>query len=186
MLHTIADLEERELGRLADAVDTYRAALDVESDDTTSLDRLTELYKKLDRHHDLADLYLRRAESAASPEAAAPFRLALARLSKVTLGEKGTAIDQLEAIVTEVPWHTDAIAELEALSHEAEHKARVVEILRPLYERSDDWTLLVKLNEDRIALAEDPRDKAAILRETARLWETRGSDPKKAFAATRV
>ncbi len=185
LLHSIADLEERELGRLEDAVDTYRAALDVDADDTTSLDRLTELYKKLERHQDLADLYLRRAESASSPEAAAPFRLALARLSKVTLGEKGTAIDQLEAIVTEVPWHTDAIAELEALSHEPEHKARVVEILRPLYERADDWKLLVKLNEDRIQLAEDPRDKATILRETARLWETRGSDTNKAFAATR-
>lgn len=185
LLHTIAGLEEKELGRLEDAVETYRAALDVEADDATSLDRLTELYKKLGRHRDLADLYLRRAESAASPEAAAPYRLSLARLSKETLGEKGAAIDQLEAIVTEVPWHTDAISELEALSNDAEHKARVVEILRPLYERADDWKLLVKLNDDRIALAEDPRDKAAILRETARLWETRGSDAKKAFDATR-
>ena len=185
LLHIIADLEERELGRLEDAVETHRAALDVDADDKISLDRLTELYGKLGQHRELADLYLRRAESAASPEQAAPYRLELAKLSRDTLKESSAAIDQLEAIVTEVPWHTEAIRELEAMSHDDEHKARIVEILRPLYERADDWKLLVKLNEDRIALADDPRDKATILRETARLWETRGEDRSKAFEATR-
>ena len=185
-LHTIADLERRSLNEPEKAVATYRAALDVDALDVRALDALTELYEELHRDRDLAHLYLRRAESAASGEQAAPFRLALARLLRDKLNDTPGAIDQLEAIVTAVPWHTEAIKELEGFTQAVECKARIVEILRPLYERSDDWRLLVRLNEERFGLADDPREKVVVLRETARLWETRGGDLRKAFEATRV
>ena len=185
-LHTIARLERVELQDPAKAIETYRAALDVDDADGQALDALTELYAELERDRDLADLYLRRAEAATSGEQAAPYRLSLARLLKSKLSDTSGAIDQLEAIVTEVPWHTDAIKELEALTRDDEHKARVVEILRPLYERSDDWRLLVRLNEERFGLAQDRHEKVAILRETATLWETRGGDKDRAFDATRA
>lgn len=185
-LHTIAKLERVELGQPEKAIATYRAALDVVDTDPPALDALTELYRELGRDRDLADLYLRRAETAANGEEAAPYRLSLARLLRGKLGETAGAIDQLEAIVGEVPWHSDAIKELESLTHDEEHKARVVEILRPLYERSDDWRLLIKLNEERFALAQDAREKVAVLRETARLWEARGEDELRAFQATRA
>lgn len=185
-LHTIAGLERVELKEPEKAIDTYRAALDVRDDDKKALDALTELYKELGRDRELSDLYLRRAESAPNGEEAAPYRLALARLDREKLSDVGGAIDQLEAIVSEVPWHKEAIAELESLTKDDEHKARVVEILRPLYERQDDWRLLIKLNEERFGLAQDAQEKVAILRETARLWETRGEDELKAFEATRA
>ncbi|MFO0612976.1 MAG: tetratricopeptide repeat protein [Polyangiaceae bacterium] len=185
LLHTVAELEEKQLGRLEDAVETHRAALDVDPDDTVALDQLTALYQRLERHRDLADHYLRRAEAAPSAEAAAPYRLALARLDHGTLKDTEAAIDQLEAIVTEVPWNKEAIAELEALSTDAEHKARVVEILRPLYERADEWMPQVRLNKERLSMASDPRDKASILKETSKLLETRGQVVGEAFEAMR-
>lgn len=185
-LHTIARLSRSELKEPEKAIETYRAALDVRDDDAKALDALTELYQELGRDRELADLYLRRAEAAPNGEEAAPYRLFLARLLRDKLGDTGGAIDQLEAIVGEVPWHQDAIKELEALSKGGEQKGRVVEILRPLYERQDDWKLLIKLNEERFGLAEDVHEKVAILRETARLWEARGEDELKAFEATRA
>jgi tetratricopeptide (TPR) repeat protein len=181
-LHTIARLERVDLKEPAKAAETYVAALDVDGDDARALDALTELYGELDRPRDLADLQLRRAESARNAEQAAPYRLALARLLATKLDDVDGAIDQLDAIVTEVPWHEDAIKELEAFAQQDEHKGRVVEILRPLYERSDDWRLLVRLNEERLALAADPQEKVVVLRETALLLETRGNDRKGAFA----
>lgn len=183
-LHTIAELERRELKDPEKAIETYRAALDVDDADAISLDALTDLYRELERDQDLADLYLRRAESAPGGEAGAPYRLALARLLRDRLKDTSGAIDQLEAIVSEVPWHEEAIKELEGLTRDDEHKARVVEILRPLYERADDWKMLVRLNEERFALAQDPREQVAVLRETARLWGTRGGDAVRAFHAT--
>ena len=185
-LHTIARLERVELAEAEKAVDTYRAALDLDDTDKSALDALTELYGELGRDRDLADLYLRRAEGAPNGEAAAPHRLALARLLRKKLDDTAGAIDQLEAIVGDVPWQSDAISELESLTHDDAHKARVVEILRPLYERSDDWRLLVRLNEERFGLASDKHEKVAILRETAKLWETRGDDKDRAFDATKA
>ncbi|MFO0554950.1 MAG: tetratricopeptide repeat protein [Polyangiaceae bacterium] len=183
LLHTIADLEETKLSRDEDAIQTYNAALEYQANDTLSLDRLTELYKRLARHKDLASLYQTRIDGSESPEKAAPFRLALARLLRKELKDTGAAIDNLEAIVSDVPWMREAIADLEELTQDEEHKARVVEILRPLYERADDWQPMVKLNQERLALATEKADRAAILRENARLFETRALDKKKAFEA---
>ncbi len=185
-LHTIARLERVELSEPEKAIETYRAALDVVDNDGKALDALTELYTELGKDKDLSELYLRRAETADNGEQAAPFRIALARLLRNKLSDAPGAIDQLEAIVGEVPWHTEAIKELESLTQVEEHKARVVEILRPLYERSDDWRLLIRLNEERFGLAQDTHEKVSVLRETARLWETRGGDELRAFQATRA
>lgn len=185
-LHTIAKLERFELKQPDNAIETYRAALDADDADARSLDALTELYAELGRDQDLAELYLRRAEAAPNGETGAPYRLALARLLRDKIKDTSAAIDQLEAIVTDVPWHQEAIKALEALTHDEEHKARVVEILRPLYERSDDWRLLVKLNEERFSLATEVHEKVAVLRETAQLWETRGGDRNLAFRSMRA
>ncbi len=185
-LHTIAALQREQLGLVDEAIETYRSALDVDEADTRALDALTELYRERERWADLSDLYLRRAELAESPEAAAAHRLALARLFKKEIGEVDRSIDQLDEIVRSVPTHAEAIHELEALLEVDEHKERVVEILRPLYEGADDWRHLIKLNEDRYQLAVDPAEKVAVLRETAQLWEERGSDLARAQRALKV
>lgn len=185
-LHVIAELERKRMGNADAAIDTYRAALDVDERDVRTLDALTELYRERERWADLGELHLRRAESALDPEVAAPDRLALARLYLKELGEPDRAVDQLEEIVRSVPGHPQAVSELEKLLDSDGLKLRVVEILRPLYEGADDWKRLVRLNEDRYALAESPQEKVAVLRETARLWEERGSDPARACRALRV
>ncbi|MGH7329000.1 MAG: tetratricopeptide repeat protein, partial [Polyangiaceae bacterium] len=67
--------------------------------------------------------------------------------------------------------------------HDADHKARVVDILRPIYERSDDWRHIVAVNVERLALATDDGERVSIYRENGRLWEERGKDLAKAFDA---
>lgn len=185
LLHTIAGLARDQLGLVDEAIDTYRTALDVDENDSHSLDALTELYRGRERWDDLAELLLRRAELAEGAQAAATHRLALARLLR-EIGDAERAIDQLDEIVRSVPTHAEAIAELEALRETEEHKERVVEILRPLYEATDDWRHLIKLNEDRFELAGDPGEKVAVLRETSRLWEARGNDLARARRALGV
>jgi golgin subfamily B member 1 len=186
LLHTIAGLSRRELELVDQAIETYRSALDVDEHDEHSLDALTELYRERKRWDDLAELLLRRSELAANAESSAIHRLALARLCKQELGDSQRAIDQLEEIVRSVPTHVEAIKELETLREDAQHKERVVEILRPLYEATDDWRHLIKLNEDRYQLARDPGEKVAVLRETSRLWEERGGDLDRARRALGV
>jgi len=188
-LHTIALLEETELSDDDAAIDTYRAALDLDETDGHSLEALARLYGRRERWRDLADLTRRRAEQAALPEEEARFRFELGQLLEMRLGEVGQAIDEYQAVVEVMPpgsgaqASTDAVHALEALLQKDEHKARVVDLLRPIYERTDDWRHLVGVNEERLRLASDPTDKVAILRETAGLWEQRGQDRDKAFDA---
>lgn len=186
ILHTIADLERRALNQPEKAIDTYVAALDVEENDAVSLDALTELYREQSRFTELAELYLRRAESEPSLDKASGYRLALARLYRDQIHDFEAAIDQYEEIVQRQPTHRAAIADLEALAQNEEHKARVVDILMPLYEGADDWRKLIQLNAQRFDLTDDDLERVAILRDTARLWEERGGDQRRAFDALRA
>lgn len=186
VLHTIADLERNALKEPDKAIETYRAALDVDDNDGVALDALTELYRERGRFTDLAELYLRRAESEADVDSSCGYRLALARLQRDEMKDLSAAIDQYEEIVQRVPNHRAAIADLEMLMADEASKGRVVEILLPLYEGADDWRKLIQLNAQRFELASEDLDRVSILRETAKLWEDRGREPRRAFEALRA
>ncbi len=189
-LHTIALLEETELGDDDAAIHTYQQALDLDDSDSHSLESLSRLYARRERFKDLADLLRRRAEQAALPEDEARFRYDLGQLLE-KLEESGAALDEYQNVVELVPPGTGntaaiaAVKALEAMLSIDEHKARVVDILRPIYERADDWRHLVAVNGERLALANDASEKVQIFRETAQLWEQRGRDTRRAFDATR-
>jgi tetratricopeptide (TPR) repeat protein len=189
VLHTIARIQERELKDESGAIETYRAALDVDETDAASLDPLSSLYSKSERWHDLADLTRRRAEQTALPDEEARFRFELASLLIGRLGETSAGIDELQAVVELAPPNPAGVGAhvvdaLEPLLRVPEQKARVIDILRPIYERWDDWRRLVALNEERLSLATDSAERVAILRESAGLWEKRAGDARKAFDAT--
>lgn len=182
-LHVIAGLQRDMLNDRQGAIETLREALDVDESEAAAFDELGALYRDEQRWDDMADLLLRRAEQAESGDEAAGHRVTLARLLLDELDQPERAIDQLEEVVRARPEHRAAIDLLEALRLRREMKPRVVEILRPLYEATDDWQNLVRLNEDRFELAIYPADKVAILQETAQLYESRGGDYESARQA---
>ena len=189
-LHTIASLEEGDLSDDDKAIETHRAALDVDEADVHSLEALTRLYSRRERWRELADLTRRRAEQSALPDDEARFRLELGRLLEHKLDDVKGAIDEYQATTdlaappAEVG--NQAVTALEAILARGEHKARLIEILRPMYERADDWKKLVALNEERLAITDGASDKVNILRETARFYETRGGDAGRAFDSVRA
>ncbi len=189
-LHTIALLEEVELADDDKAIDTYRASLEVDESDQHSLEALSRLYARRERWRELADLTRRRAEQSALPDDEAKLRLELGRLLEHKLDDPKGAIDEYQAATDLTAPPADAgkqaVLALEAILARGEHKARLVEILRPLYERADDWQKLVSLNDERLAITEDVSEKVTILRETSKLHETRGNDPGRAFDAVRT
>jgi tetratricopeptide (TPR) repeat protein len=180
LLHVIARLSKDALADADAAIDAHQRVLSIDDQNVSSQDELTVLYAAAGRFEELSELYLRRAEPLA-PADAARYRLALSALYANRLGQPEAALDQLEEIVRELPQHEDAIARIEALRSRDDLKARVVEILRPIYETQGDWRKIVRLNEDRFRLAEDAHEKLAILRETAELWELRGEDAERAL-----
>ncbi len=179
LLMVIAEIEEAKLGNVDAAIDAHRQAVEADETNEASLDALTRLYTQTENYTDLAELYLRRAESV-GPAAGAKYRIALVDLYVRKLGQHEPALDQLEEIVRDQPDFGPAIERLEAMRQSEDLRGRVVEILRPIYQAQDDWRHLINLNEDRFLLAEDPMEQVAILRETAEYWETRGDAPTRA------
>lgn len=186
-LQTIAAIEENDLKDDDAAIETYKSALEVEETDATSVAALSRLYSRRERWQDLADLIRRRAEQSALPEEEAKHRYDLGALMQSRLDDVGGAIDEYQNVVESAPLESEplrnAVKALEELLQHADHKARVVDILRPIYERSDDWRHIVGVNVERLALANDDGEKVSIYRENARLWEERGNDLAKAFDA---
>jgi tetratricopeptide (TPR) repeat protein len=176
LLHRSAALQRQSLGRADLAIEAYKGALEIDPADAVSLDALAEIYRELERWTELGDLYRQRADASEAPEDGARYRLELARLKAKELGDPHGAVDELEEIVQALPSHAVALQELERLRKLPELRERVVGILYPLYESAADWRRLIKLNEDRFALAGDTSDKVRVLRETAELWERRGED----------
>ncbi len=186
-LLAIAKIEEEDLKDDEAAIETYRSALETEETDVSSLDALTRLYTRRERWQDLADLIRRRAEQSALPEEESRWRYELGSLLQTKLADVSTAIDEYQTVVETAPLDSEplkkTVTALEALLHQDEHKARVVDILRPIYERSDDWRHIISVNAERLAIAQEDGEKVSIHRENGRLWEERGKDPQKAFDA---
>lgn len=183
-LHVVAQLQ-RELEQDDDAIETLRELLDSDESNAEALDALTELHTKNEQTEELADLYERRAELVGEAERAAPYRLALARLLKKDDESRDRALDQLDIIVMELPSNAEAIAELEEMLDDSERKQRVIDLLRPIYEQASNWEGLVRLDNERMSLADLPDEKVDVLMNTAQLWEDQGEDPRKAFDVVR-
>lgn len=188
-LHTIAAIEETDLGDDDAAILTYRGVLDVDEEEPKAVEALVRLYTRRERWRDVADLHRRRAEMSALPEDEARHRLELGTVLATKVEDLPGAMDEYEAILGIGEPGSEpvrgAITALERLLDNEEHRARAVELLRPVYERLDDWRKLVQANEHRLVLAATDNEKVAILRESATLFEQRGNDPDRAFEALR-
>lgn len=182
LLHTLGELLAERLGNKEQAIEVYSEALRFDDSDTLAMDNLGRLYFDTERFEELYELVSRRAATAIDDEQVIAFRLALAKLCKNELSDNTRAIGQLEEIVQIDPRHPEALALLNSLRQLPEQKARVVDILRPIFEQTDDWRATIDLNRDRLELAELPGDQVAVLRETAELWELRAKDQQQALA----
>ena len=112
-------------------------------------------------------------------------KLLVAELRRVAVRDRRAASGRRPAAGCRRRAGAEAVRILEGLLQSAEHKARVVDILRPIYERADDWRHLIAVNDERLALASDDGERVAVLRESAKLWEERGGNQGKAFEAVR-
>jgi golgin subfamily B member 1 len=188
--HTIAKIEEEQVGDADAAINTLRSVLDVDDADAAALDALGRLYLKRERWRDLADLHRRRAEQSALPEEEAKWRLALADVLDKKLEDALGAIEELETILGLVSPQTSeagqgAVRTLESMLGREDYRPRVVELLRPIYEQADDWKKLVEVARHRYSIAGSPAEKVSVLRDTAKLLEERGSDQNRAFDCLR-
>jgi tetratricopeptide (TPR) repeat protein len=180
----IAEIQERAQTDLTSAISTFRQILDVDPSDVRAVSALDELLSRESRWQELAELLEKRVDDAADPTDRAHLRYRLGKLRAERLDNPEGAIEAFEAIVQEKRDHRDAISALEQIADtHAALRARIVEILEPLYRELDDWPKLIVVLNARLEAAHDAIERGAILREIAQLKERRARDISGAFTA---
>jgi tetratricopeptide (TPR) repeat protein len=189
LLYHIANLCETGLADLPAAVETHRRVLLIDDRDAFSLDELERLLSTSERWPEVAALYEHRASIVTDRAAQAEIEFRLADTCQRFLSEGPRALDLYSGILQDLPGHAATRGALDALFESDEAAAAVgVErmavgaILEPVYRAEGDDVRLVRVLEVRQSnLREDPIERVEVLREIARLQETRLGDAAAAF-----
>ncbi|HEY2747131.1 MAG TPA: hypothetical protein VGL86_21055, partial [Polyangia bacterium] len=184
LLYKQAALHEDELGDADAAVDTWRAVVDLDSEDERAIAALDRLYTKGLRWHDLVELTLRRLERV---EEGGPSWIALKQrlghIYEAELTDLPAAIDTYEEVLGRAHAHPEAVRALERLIVDHDHTFRIAQILEPIYKDQDAWQKLVVIYDAELEFIDDKVKRVVLLREIARLHEKRGGDVRLAFGA---
>jgi tetratricopeptide (TPR) repeat protein len=189
LLYHIANLFENALADLPSAVSTHRRVLLLDDRDVFALDELERLLSASERWAEVAALYEHRASIAENRVAQAEVEFKLADTCQRFLSEGPRALEIYGGILGDLPGHAATRGALEALFESDDAAAAVgVErtsvgsLLEPVYRAEGDDARLVRVLEVRQAnLREDPIERVDVLREIARLQETRLGDAAAAF-----
>jgi tetratricopeptide (TPR) repeat protein len=174
LLKRSAKLDEERLGDRDRAIGTLREALEVDPADPASAEDLERMLREAEQWHDVADhlaATLDRVGDAPERDAVA---LRLADVLETKLEDVSGAVDRYAEILGRTPGHRDAVAALERIAHDPDHRYRVAVILEPVYRRAGDWSKLVGALDAELDSVEDRDQRVRILREMAEIYQRLG------------
>lgn len=167
---------EEHMDDLNRAVEAYRAVLDIEPDHAGAADELDRLYTAQKKWYELAELLNARVERSTTSEQENAFRMKLADTMQNRLDDAPSAIEQYEVVLRSNTGWEQALAPLEHLVMNENHRERIAELLEPVYRANDWWQKLVVILDAQLAYVDDPERRVSMLREIAQIHETRGGD----------
>ena len=170
LLRRSARLDEENLADPERAARTLREIIDLDPTDRatpTAADELERLLASQELWHDLGDhleAQLGRAGEGAERDALA---LRLAQVLEDKIGNISGAVDRYAEILERSPAHKEAIAALERLLSSPDERARVAQVLEPVYRHAGNWARLVGVLEAQLESVDDRDDRVRLLREVA-------------------
>jgi tetratricopeptide (TPR) repeat protein len=164
------------------AIDLFREILDVDPQNAAANDALDALLTQRERFSDLAEHLQNRLQYATGAQEVV-LRQRLGTLHAEKLDDKTVAIDTFEEIARQNPEHAESVAALERMITDPAHQARIIDILDPIYQATDQWRKRIAIQEAKVGLVDDPIEKAGLLSQIGVLHETRGNDLALAFDA---
>jgi tetratricopeptide (TPR) repeat protein len=167
-LFQAARINEEVLGRPLDAVGVYQQVLSLDSEDLTAIDKLIELYLKLERWEDLLGVYARRADIVSSPSEKKAMYSEIGAVYERELHDSARAIDSYQRMLEVDPDDRTAIARLDAL-----------------YLATGNHRELLSVLEREADLTPDPYEAISYHFRIAELWDQRLGDSARAVEGFR-
>lgn len=183
MLRRLGAIEVGVRRRAADAVEIYREILSVIPSDERALSSLDELLLGLARREELADVLRTRIEFATDEPSRTALSLRLASLLSNEMSDVPGALDVYEQVFADSPANAHVVTALEVLVKGEPERARIIEMLAPIYASSGEWDKLVAVYEAKLLLLDDAFDQAVLLGEIGNLHEDHRHDISLAFSA---
>ncbi len=179
----MAYLQEEMLGKIPEAIETYREIITADDTNLKALQALDRLYTQQEAWHELADNLTRQLDlTDADSDEHVVLLNRLAELRKSRLGEEGAAVETYRKVLQEDPENEQALASLEAMLNSEEHQLNVAQILEPIYRMRDDWQNSIRVYEVMVQNTFDPVKKLELLHGIGELYEIAGDDGASAFA----
>lgn len=158
-----ADIYEEILERPSDAVEVYIRSLEIDPDNVTALNKLIELYLKLEQWENLLGIYTHKAEIVDSPEEKKALFTEVGAVYERELKETDRAIASYQRILEIDPDDVGAISRLDAL-----------------YQKTGNWQELLPVLEREADILDDPLEVISYRYRIGELWERRLGDPLRA------
>jgi tetratricopeptide (TPR) repeat protein len=159
---------EQVLERPSQAVDVFKQALDMDSEDVSALDKLIALYLKLESWEKLLAVYSQKADLVADPQERMALLGEVGAVYERELKESGKAIETYQRMLELDPDDSTALARLDIL-----------------YQSTENWDELLSVLEREAELAGDPSDAISFRYRIAELFETRLGDNYRAVEGYR-
>ena len=169
--YQVGAVYERELGSVAQAIDTYTKILELDPDDLQALSRLDVLYEQAQNWQELLGVLTRESEMCDVPDEAISFQYRIAELYEKRLGDVTRSIELYREILQRQVDHAPTLAALEGLKSGTRDPLGAAAVLEPVYEAASDWTALISVHEVQVAHADDAFQKVDLLHRIARLYE---------------
>ncbi|MDD9967291.1 MAG: tetratricopeptide repeat protein [Myxococcales bacterium] len=175
-------LYEEILDRLEEAIETYRAVVELHPDHVPARRALERLYEQTGRFRELSELLRENLGRAEGPDQV-DIMFRLGQLYEAKLGEPESAVDQYEAVLAQQPTHLRSQNALAGMLTVQALRQRVAATLEPLYESQGAWPELAGVLEIQLERGEDGGSRSDLLMRIGELQESRLRDPEAAFAA---
>lgn len=170
VLRKVATLAQEMLEDPDEAAKAYRRMLDVRPSYDLARSRLEQIYADNDRHRDLLDLLRERLDQTQDPHVRSEVGLRIATIQDGALEEPDAAVDTVEMLLADQTDEPEAVLLLEQIAQRRrELRARILETLRPIYERAGNIRRMVEVDEWRLTQTEDPVARHELYRGMATL-----------------
>jgi len=159
LCYRAARIQSEEIEDEAAAVETYRKVLEIDEADETALDALEGLYVGQGRWEDLKDVYLKKAELAATDEDRKRMLYVLGQVYDAELHDLDRAIETYRSIL-----------DIDGEDLEA------IQALDRLYFQAENWYELLSILEREVDLAAGTAEVVGLRHRIGALWEQQMGD----------
>ncbi|MCC6749654.1 MAG: tetratricopeptide repeat protein [Deltaproteobacteria bacterium] len=182
LLFKVAYLQEERLGDPLAAIRTYQAIAAVDPANLRALKALERLHQVRGSWPELVEVLGRELEHATGKDAKVDLHYRMGEILANSLGDRAKAIQAYAEALALDPVHRGTVVALEAqLGAPGDHQVIVARLLRPFYDRTEEWPKLVRVVQTLLEGERDPAERLNLLKRLQSLYTRRLDQPEGAF-----